>query len=63
MVTRRLVATLAREEQRLEPPVPGAGWVEGPAIVELPGSTCLVRPGWSGEPDARGTLLELRWTR
>jgi N-methylhydantoinase A len=40
---------------------PGAA-VEGPAIVELPGSTCLVRPGWAGAPDARGTL-ELRWTR
>jgi N-methylhydantoinase A len=62
VVTRRLVATLAREKQRLAPPVAGAGRVEGPAIVELPGSTCLVRPGWSGEPDAAGTL-ELRWTR
>jgi N-methylhydantoinase A len=38
--------------------------VSGPAIVELPGSTCLVRPGWSGEPDAAGTLvLERSWTR
>ena len=52
VVTRRVVATLAREEQRLAPPVPGTGRVEGPAIVELPGSTCLVRPGWAGEPDA-----------
>ncbi len=38
--------------------------ISGPAIVELPGSTCLVRPGWSGEPDAAGTLvLERSWTR
>ena len=28
-----------------------------PAIVELPGSTCLVRAGWSGEPDDAGTLV------
>jgi N-methylhydantoinase A len=82
VVTRRVVATLARprpELQSLRPavsetgvrrisdfgdvPVCGPGSpVEGPAIVELPGSTCLVRPGWAGEPDARGTL-ELRWTR
>jgi N-methylhydantoinase A len=37
--------------------------VVGPAIVELPGATCLVRPGWAGEPDAVGTLvLERTWT-
>jgi N-methylhydantoinase A len=42
---------------------PGAA-VSGPAIVELPGATCLVRPGWAGEPDAAGTLvLERTWTR
>jgi N-methylhydantoinase A len=42
---------------------PGAA-VAGPAIVELPGATCLVRPDWAGEPDARGTLvLERTWTR
>jgi N-methylhydantoinase A len=47
----------------LELPVLGPGEaVTGPAIVELPGSTCLVRPGWSGEPDGNGTL-ELTWTR
>ena len=41
---------------------PGAG-VAGPAIVELPEATCLVRPGWAGEPDAAGTLvLERTWT-
>jgi N-methylhydantoinase A len=59
VVTRRVVATLARpkpELQCLTPPVSDT------RIVELPGSTCLVRPGWSVEPDARGTL-ELRWTR
>lgn len=38
--------------------------VAGPAIVELPEATCLVRPGWAGEPDAAGTLvLERAWTR
>jgi N-methylhydantoinase A len=38
--------------------------VSGPAIVELPGSTCLVRPGWAGKPDDAGTLvLERTWTR
>jgi N-methylhydantoinase A len=46
-------------------PVHGAGLsVSGPAIVELPGSTCLVRPGWAGAPDDAGTLvLERTWTR
>jgi N-methylhydantoinase A len=49
----------------LDVPVCGPGSpVSGPAIVELPGATCLVRPGWSGEPDAAGTLvLERTWTR
>jgi N-methylhydantoinase A len=47
-----------------EVPVHGAGTpVSGPAIVELAESTCLVGPGWSGEPDAAGTLvLERTWT-
>ncbi|HZQ16955.1 MAG TPA: hydantoinase/oxoprolinase family protein [Gaiellaceae bacterium] len=41
---------------------PGGG-VTGPAIVELPEATCLVRPGWAGETDAHGTLvLERSWT-
>jgi N-methylhydantoinase A len=46
-------------------PVQGPGSpVTGPAIVELPGATCLVRPGWAGEPDAAGTLvLERTWIR
>jgi N-methylhydantoinase A len=48
-----------------EVPVYGPGVaVAGPAIVELPEATCLVRPGWAGEPDAAGTLvLERSWTR
>ncbi len=35
---------------------PGAS-VTGPAVVELPEATCLVRPGWTGAPDASGTLV------
>jgi N-methylhydantoinase A len=31
--------------------------VEGPAIVEFPEATCVVRPGWAGEIDAVGTLV------
>jgi N-methylhydantoinase A len=48
----------------LELPVHGPGAaVEGPAIVELAEATCLVRPGWVGEPDPAGTLvLERAWT-
>jgi N-methylhydantoinase A len=30
--------------------------VEGPAVVELPESTLLVPPGWSGEVDGSGTV-------
>jgi N-methylhydantoinase A len=46
-------------------PVYGPGVaVAGPAIVELPEATCLVRSGWAGEPDAAATLLlERSWTR
>ena len=49
----------------LDLPVHGSdSAVVGPAIVELSGSTCLVRPGWAGEPDGAGTLvLERTWTR
>jgi N-methylhydantoinase A len=49
----------------LELPVFGPGVaVAGPAIVELPEATCLVRPGWNGEPDGAGTLvLERSWIR
>jgi N-methylhydantoinase A len=86
VVSRRLVATLARPRPQLraapsaaaqgfrrayldgdwlELPVHGSGVaVTGPAIVELPESTFLVRPGWAGEPDLAGTLvLERSWTR
>ena len=31
--------------------------VEGPALVELPGATCWVPPGWSGESNDDGTLV------
>jgi N-methylhydantoinase A len=31
--------------------------VEGPAIVEFPEATCLLRSGWSGEIDDAGTLV------
>jgi N-methylhydantoinase A len=31
--------------------------VEGPAIVEFPEATCVVRPGWSGRIDDVGTLV------
>jgi N-methylhydantoinase A len=53
------------EDGWLDLPVHRAGSsVVGPAIVELPGATCLVRPGWAGEPDPAGTLvLERTWTQ
>jgi N-methylhydantoinase A len=35
---------------------PGSA-VAGPAVVELPEATCLVRPGWNGAIDAVGTLV------
>jgi N-methylhydantoinase A len=31
--------------------------VDGPAVVEFDEATCLVRPGWTGEVDAVGTLV------
>lgn len=31
--------------------------VEGPAVVEFPEATCLVRPSWAGEVDDVGTLV------
>ena len=31
--------------------------VEGPALVELPGATCWVPPGWRGETNDDGTLV------
>ena len=36
-------------------PPPGTR-IEGPAVVELPESTLLVPPGWSGEVDDTGTI-------
>jgi N-methylhydantoinase A/oxoprolinase/acetone carboxylase beta subunit len=36
----------------------GATAIEGPAIVELPGSTLAVPPGWSGEANGAGVALE-----
>ena len=29
----------------------------GPAIVEFPEATCVLRPGWSGRIDEVGTLV------
>jgi len=37
---------------------PGSGEIVGPAIVELPDSTLVVPPGWSGTADASGVVLE-----
>jgi len=63
VVTRRVVATVSRAR----PDLSASGSRErvvGPAIVELPGATCLVAEGWAGETDAHGTLvLERAWTR
>jgi N-methylhydantoinase A len=36
--------------------------VEGPAVVEFPEATCLVRPGWAGAVDNVGTLVLERRT-
>jgi N-methylhydantoinase A len=36
---------------------PGPGTeIDGPAVVELPESTLLVAPGWSGKADSTGTI-------
>jgi N-methylhydantoinase A len=55
----RRQATLAGQQLELEvirgAPSPGTG-VAGPAVVELPESTLLVPPDWSGEVDAGGTI-------
>ncbi|MGA2009081.1 MAG: hydantoinase/oxoprolinase family protein [Solirubrobacteraceae bacterium] len=52
-------ATLGGAEIELQvlrgSPAPGTVF-EGPAVVELPGSTLLAPPGWSGEVDAHGTI-------
>jgi N-methylhydantoinase A len=34
--------------------------LEGPAIVEFPESTCVIRPGWSASIDAAGALALVR---
>jgi N-methylhydantoinase A len=34
--------------------------VQGPSLVELPGATCWVPRGWSGETDSHGTLVLTR---
>jgi N-methylhydantoinase A/oxoprolinase/acetone carboxylase beta subunit len=34
--------------------------VAGPRLVELPGATCWVAGGWSGETDPHGTLVLTR---
>jgi N-methylhydantoinase A len=44
------------------PAGPRHGPVRGPALVELPGSTCWVPDGWAGEPTEDGTLVLRRWT-
>jgi N-methylhydantoinase A/oxoprolinase/acetone carboxylase beta subunit len=31
--------------------------VTGPGLVELPGATCWVPPGWAGETNDDGTLV------
>ncbi len=36
--------------------------VSGPAVVEFPEATCLVRPGWAGAVDHVGTLVLTRGT-
>jgi N-methylhydantoinase A len=68
---RRDAASAGRGSRRVfldgewvDAPVHGPGVaVSGPAIVDLPEATCLIRPGWAGEPDAAGTLvLEREWT-
>ncbi len=55
IVTRRIVATVSRPRPEL--PAGSGERLEGPAVVELPGATCLVPAGWVGEPDAHGTLV------
>ncbi len=56
-------ATLAGEQVELEvlrgAPAPGTK-IAGPAVVELPESTVLVPPQWSGEVDETATILLTR---
>jgi N-methylhydantoinase A/oxoprolinase/acetone carboxylase beta subunit len=37
---------------------PGAGPVEGPAVVDLPGSSLAVPPGWTARPGADAVVME-----
>jgi N-methylhydantoinase A len=46
-----------RAGPRLELPDSGETEVTGPAVVELPGSTCWVPPGWVGARDGRTLRL------
>jgi N-methylhydantoinase A len=58
----RRTATLDGEQLELKVLRGGAGGlrpgtaIQGPAVVELPESTLLVAPGWSGEVDDTGTI-------
>jgi len=42
-----------RQGPRLELPASQETHVAGPMVVELPGSTCWVPPGWVGARDGR----------
>jgi N-methylhydantoinase A len=46
-----------RAGPRLELPNSGETEVTGPAVVELPGSTCWIPPGWVGARDGRTLRL------
>jgi N-methylhydantoinase A len=46
-----------REGPALELPPAEPLRVEGPALVELPGATCWVAPGWVGVRDGSSTLI------
>ena len=56
---RRRAATLDRQRAQLDvlsgTPPPGTS-IRGPAVIELPESTVLVPPGWSGAVDDTGTI-------
>jgi N-methylhydantoinase A len=53
---RRRAATVDGERVELEV-VRGAAKVKGPAVIELPESTVLVPPAWTGDVDDTGTLV------
>jgi N-methylhydantoinase A len=44
------------EVEALVGAIPSGTSFEGPAVVNLPESTVIVPPGWSGAVDATGTL-------